>query len=108
MEARGPRPPGDPRDEDTPGPRAPRPAPAEAPAGRKYAVEEVNRALVAVAGRPRTVLDVGCGIGLNGAAVKRTGARVTGIEVAPASLARAGEALDEVLAADITDRKSVV
>ena len=34
-------------------------------------------------GRPRTVLDVGCGIGLNGAAAKRKGARVTGIEIVP-------------------------
>jgi SAM-dependent methyltransferase len=74
---------------------------------RKYAVEEVNRAVIAAAGRPRTVLDVGCGIGQNGAAVKRTGARVTGIEIAPEALARAARVLDEVLAADITSDAAV-
>ncbi|WP_437916819.1 methyltransferase domain-containing protein [Sorangium sp. So ce302] len=103
-EDRGPRPLGN---GDAPGRRSPPRAAPEAFAGRKYAVEEVNRALVAVAGRPRTVLDVGCGIGLNGAAVKRTGARVTGIDIAPGSLARAGAALDEVLAADITSDAAV-
>ncbi|WP_437682824.1 methyltransferase domain-containing protein [Sorangium sp. So ce131] len=92
---------------DDEGPRAPRRAVAEGAAGRKYVVEEVNRALVSAAGRPRTVLDVGCGIGLNGAALKRAGARVTGIEVAPASLARARSALDEVVAADITSDAAV-
>lgn len=75
--------------------------------GPKYAVEEVNRALVAAAGRPRTVLDVGCGIGLNGAAIKRTGARVTGLEIAPASIARASRVLDEVVVADVTSDASV-
>ena len=71
-------------------------APAE-----KYRVEEMNRALVALVGRPRTVLDVGCGVGLNGAAIKRTGARVTGIEIVPRSIERARAVLDEVLSADI-------
>jgi 2-polyprenyl-3-methyl-5-hydroxy-6-metoxy-1,4-benzoquinol methylase len=73
----------------------------------KYAVEEVNRALVAAAGRPRTVLDVGCGIGLNGAAIKRTGARVTGLEISPASIARASRVLDDVVVADVTSDASV-
>ncbi|WP_437960787.1 methyltransferase domain-containing protein [Sorangium sp. So ce119] len=103
-ESRGPRPP---EGEDDRAPSAPRPAAPEDAVARKYAVEEVNRALVAAAGRPRTVLDVGCGIGLNGAAVKRTGARVTGIEIAPGSRARAGAVLDEVLAADITSDAAV-
>jgi SAM-dependent methyltransferase len=71
-------------------------APAE-----KYRVEEVNRALLSLVGRPRTVLDVGCGVGLNGAAIKRTGAHVTGIEIVPRSIERARKVLDEVLAADI-------
>lgn len=73
----------------------------------RYVVEEVNRAVVALAGRPRTVLDVGCGIGLNGAALKRSGARVTGLEIAPASLSRAARALDEVIACDITSDAAV-
>ncbi len=80
---------------------------AEATAPEKYRVEEVNRALVALVGRPRTVLDVGCGVGLNGAAVRRTGARVTGIEIVPRSIARAQEVLDEVIAADITSDAAV-
>ena len=77
-------------------------AAAEPAAGPiKYRVEEVNRALVSLVGRPRTVLDVGCGVGLNGAAIKRTGARVTGIEIVPRSIERARAVLDEVIAADI-------
>jgi 2-polyprenyl-3-methyl-5-hydroxy-6-metoxy-1,4-benzoquinol methylase len=73
----------------------------------KYEVEEQNRALVGAIGRPRTVLDVGCGVGLNGAAARRTGAHVTGIEIVPQSIARARQVLDEVLAADITSDASV-
>jgi 2-polyprenyl-3-methyl-5-hydroxy-6-metoxy-1,4-benzoquinol methylase len=79
---------------------------SDAPA-EKYRVEEVNRALVSLVGRPRTVLDVGCGVGLNGAAVRRTGARVTGLEVVPRSIARAEEVLDEVIAADIQSDAAV-
>ncbi|MEP7125942.1 MAG: methyltransferase domain-containing protein [Byssovorax sp.] len=74
-------------------------SPSDAP--QKYLVEEQNRALCSLFGRPRTVLDVGCGIGLNGAAAKRTGARVTGIEIVPASIERAKKVLDEVVVADI-------
>jgi 2-polyprenyl-3-methyl-5-hydroxy-6-metoxy-1,4-benzoquinol methylase len=73
----------------------------------KYRVEEVNRALVGLVGRPRTVLDVGCGVGLNGAALKRTGARVTGIEIVPRSVERARAVLDEVVSADITSDAEV-
>ncbi len=80
---------------------------AEAAPRQKYLVEEQNRALCALFGRPRTVLDVGCGIGLNGAAAKRTGARVTGIEIVPASIERARKVLDEVLVADIEREASL-
>ena len=73
----------------------------------KYVVEEENRAAVAALGRPRTVLDVGCGVGLNGAAAMRTGARVTGIEIVPTSVARARRLLDEVLEVDITSDDAV-
>jgi 2-polyprenyl-3-methyl-5-hydroxy-6-metoxy-1,4-benzoquinol methylase len=73
----------------------------------KYLVEEVNRALVSLLGRPRTVLDVGCGVGLNGAAAKRTGARVTGLEIVPRSIERARKVLDEVVSADITSDAAV-
>jgi SAM-dependent methyltransferase len=85
-------------------PSAPLPAPA---APQKYLVEEQNRALVGCLGRPRTVLDVGCGIGLNGAAAKLTGARVTGIEIVPSSIERAQKVLDEVIAADITSDAAI-
>jgi 2-polyprenyl-3-methyl-5-hydroxy-6-metoxy-1,4-benzoquinol methylase len=74
---------------------------------RKYVVEEQNRALVAALGRPREVLDVGCGIGLNGVAAKETGARVTGIEIVPESIERAKRVLDDVLAIDITSDEAV-
>ncbi|EYF01613.1 methyltransferase domain-containing protein [Chondromyces apiculatus] len=73
----------------------------------RYVVEEVNRAAVAAVGRPRTVLDVGCGIGLNGAAIKRSGARVTGLEIVPGSISRATSVLDEVISCDITSDASV-
>jgi 2-polyprenyl-3-methyl-5-hydroxy-6-metoxy-1,4-benzoquinol methylase len=72
----------------------------------KYMVEE-NRALAQAIGRPRRVLDVGCGVGLNGSVAKRRGAHVTGLEIAPRSIARAREALDEVLALDITSDASI-
>jgi len=77
-------------------------ATTEAPARPKYLVEEENRALIESLGRPRTVLDVGCGVGLNGRAARKKGARVTGIDVVPSSIARAKDVLDEVIAADIT------
>lgn len=73
----------------------------------KYVVEEENVALVSALGRPRTVLDVGCGVGLNGLAARRKGARVTGIEIVDATRERAKERLDEVLSIDITNDEAV-
>ena len=73
----------------------------------KYLVAEENLALVRAVGTPRTVLDVGCGIGLNGAAARRTGAHVTGIETDPQAAAEAKKRLDEVLTIDITDDGAV-
>jgi 2-polyprenyl-3-methyl-5-hydroxy-6-metoxy-1,4-benzoquinol methylase len=67
-----------------------------------YLIEEENRALVEAIGRPRTVLDVGCGTGINGARARRDGARVTGIEQDPAAARLARQRLDEVIEADIT------
>lgn len=95
--------------------RGPEGAPVTAPAMRvepasrapKYVVEEPNRALVEAIGRPRAVLDVGCGVGLNGAAAKRKGARVTGIEIAARSAEHARRVLDEVLPIDVTSDASV-
>lgn len=73
----------------------------------KYTVEEENLALIKALGRPRTVLDVGCGVGLNGLAAKRKGAKVTGIEIVEATRTRAKERLDEVLSIDITSDEAV-
>jgi SAM-dependent methyltransferase len=67
----------------------------------KYRVEEVNRALTAALGRPRRVLDVGCGIGLNGAAARKKGAVVTGLERHDGARREAAARLHEVLPADI-------
>ncbi len=77
------------------------------PAAPKYLVAEENLAVVRSLGTPRTVLDVGCGIGLNGAAAKRTGAHVTGIETDPVALEQARRRLDEVIAVDITNDAAV-
>jgi len=77
------------------------------PALHKYRVEEDNRALIEAIGHPSRVLDVGCGIGLNGAAAKRRGAHVTGIELAPSAVELARDRLDEVLSFDITDNSEV-
>jgi 2-polyprenyl-3-methyl-5-hydroxy-6-metoxy-1,4-benzoquinol methylase len=81
---------------------------AEPPdARRRYAVEEPNVAALRSLGRPRSVLDVGCGVGQNGALLRRRGARVVGLEPDPAALERAREALDEVHQVDVTDEASV-
>lgn len=72
----------------------------------KY-IDEENRALAEAIGRPKRVLDVGCGVGLNGAVAKRRGAHVIGLEIAARSIARAREVLDEVLALDITSDASI-
>lgn len=73
----------------------------------KYLVAEENLALVRALGTPRTVLDVGCGVGLNGAFAKRRGAHVTGIETDSDAAARARGLLDEVISADITDARAL-
>lgn len=80
---------------------------AARPEAHRYRVEEQNRALVRAIGRPRTVLDVGCGIGLNGAAAKRKGAYVTGIETSRTAIEGARRVLDEVLDLDIADSDAV-
>lgn len=67
----------------------------------KYVVDEPNLAMIRAIGRPRTVLDAGCGSGLNGAAARAAGARVVGVDTDAASLAHARELLDEVVALDI-------
>lgn len=50
----------------------------------------------------RDVLDVGCGLGLLGAALKRRGVtRVVGVELTPEAAREAREVLDEVLSVDV-------
>ena len=63
--------------------------------------EEINIGISRAIGRPRTVLDVGCGLGLNGAVAKLVGATVVGIESDVANAARARRLLDEVLELDV-------
>jgi 2-polyprenyl-3-methyl-5-hydroxy-6-metoxy-1,4-benzoquinol methylase len=72
-----------------------------------YPVEERNVAMCRAIGRPRRVLDVGCGIGQNGAVARARGAHVVGIDRSSASLARAAARLNEIVAADIEDEASV-
>ncbi|MDB4957878.1 MAG: enzyme with glycosyltransferase and SAM-binding domain [Myxococcales bacterium] len=67
----------------------------------KYVVEEINYAVAHNTGRPRTILDVGCGIGLNGKHGKERGAYVVGLEIVPSSIERAKLLLDEVKSANI-------
>ena len=64
-------------------------------------LEEVNFELARAIGRPRTVLDVGCGRGLNGEIAHDKGAHVVGIEQWKASADAARARMDEVIEADI-------
>jgi len=70
-------------------------------------LEEANIAMIGALGRPRTVLDVGCGIGLNGAAAVLTGATVVGIEKNPSTAAKARRLLGEVIEVDPVDGDAV-
>lgn len=58
-----------------------------------------NPALARRIGRPRTVLDLGCGSGANGHIAKGLGAHVTGVESEPELAASAERSLDAVLLA---------
>ncbi len=68
---------------------------------------EVNPAIAARLGRPRTVLDLGCGAGVNGMVAQRAGARVTGIEHRAGLFERAQLVLSEVLRVDPLDSAAV-
>lgn len=85
--------------------RPPVPQPDEE--AHSYAVEERNLALCRMIGRPRRVLDVGCGIGGNGAFARGRGAIVTGLERSPSAKRLAATRLHEVLDADIESDASV-
>jgi len=58
---------------------------------------EVNPGIARRLGRPRTVLDLGCGAGVNGMLARRHGARVTGVEADPALAERAQVVLNRVI-----------
>jgi hypothetical protein len=64
-------------------------------------LEEVNFELARAIGRPRTVLDVGCGRGLNGEIAHDKGAHVVGIEQWKPSVDAARARMDEVIEGDI-------
>jgi len=68
---------------------------------------EINPALMALVGRPRTMLDVGCAAGIHSLFARRSGARVTGIEGNPELAEQAGRLLDEVHALDPADERGV-
>src|SRR4026209_1358357 len=70
--------------------------------------EEINAALTALIGRAESVLDVGCGAGVNGMIARRAGSRVTGIEPNPALAARARNLLEEVLELDPSNSEQVM
>lgn len=74
---------------------------------RKHPTDDVNPALVAVIGRPRTVLDVGCGVGLAALAAREAGAEVVAIERDPGLLERAERVLDGVTALDFDDQAAL-
>jgi protein-L-isoaspartate O-methyltransferase len=73
----------------------------------EHVLEEANIAMIGALGRPRTVLDVGCGIGLNGAAAVLTGAAVVGIEKNSSAAAKARRSLGEVIEVDPLDVDAV-
>jgi SAM-dependent methyltransferase len=63
---------------------------------RQHPSDEIHPALAALLGRPRSVLEVGCGAGVHGMLCRREGARVTGVEPLPELATRAARLLDEV------------
>jgi len=73
-------------------------SPAHAP--RLDPCSEVNPALAARLGRPRTVLDLGCGAGTNGMLARSVGASVVGVEPDAELAERARRVLDQVIQLD--------
>jgi SAM-dependent methyltransferase len=83
-------------------------------AANYYLFEDVNHAVVDILGRQPhdlptapALLDIGCGRGQLGAALRQLGYRVTGIESHPEALCGARERLDEVLPIDLGDERGV-
>jgi len=79
-----------------------------------YAFDDINHTVVDALARvrreapaARSVLDVGCGRGRLGGAIRKLGFGVTGIERHGDALQMARQRLDEVLAADLADEEAV-
>ncbi len=73
------------------------------PMPRKHPTDDLNPALVSALGRPRTVLDVGCGAGVAALAAQQRGAEVVALERDPEPLERARRVLPEVITADFDE-----
>jgi SAM-dependent methyltransferase len=69
--------------------------------------DHLDVALASAFGRPRTLLDVGCGAGVKSMAARTSGTRVTGLEFDHALGERARRVLDEVFVVDPADEQSV-
>lgn len=67
----------------------------------RYYCDPRDDVLAVVPAGVRDVLDVGCGGGALGRALRARGARVTGVEKEPAAAAAARERLDRVVEADV-------
>ena len=72
--------------------------------GERY-LEEINFELARAIGRPRTVLDIGCGRGQNGELATQKGAKVVGIESWPPSVEAARTRMSEVIDADVLEQR---
>jgi 2-polyprenyl-3-methyl-5-hydroxy-6-metoxy-1,4-benzoquinol methylase len=68
---------------------------------------EVNPGMARRLGRPRSVLDFGCGAGMNGMLAKKRGAHVTGVEPDRALADRASRVLDQVFCLDPSDEAAL-
>jgi SAM-dependent methyltransferase len=69
--------------------------------------DHLDVALAAAFGRPRTLLDVGCGAGVKSMAARTSGTRVTGLELDRALAERARRVLHEVFVVDPSDEQAV-
>jgi 2-polyprenyl-3-methyl-5-hydroxy-6-metoxy-1,4-benzoquinol methylase len=71
--------------------------------------EDVNWGLLRLWGdrRDATILDVGCGYATTSQRLRQLGNRVTGVESSPEAVSKAGERLDEVIAADLRRHEEV-
>jgi 2-polyprenyl-3-methyl-5-hydroxy-6-metoxy-1,4-benzoquinol methylase len=71
--------------------------------------EDVNWGLLRLWGSRMgaSILDVGCGFATTSTRLRERGNHVTGIEASRTAVAKAGERLDEVIAADLRDKDEI-